>query len=121
MKHFVAFVIVIGLLLVAQAVLAESDPAPVVQTDETLTPTSEPPFGAPGKPSEDTFRRYYQIRCYPGCHEVQKDRPSNEMSQSPWGAPGKPSDDTFRRYYQIRCYPGCHETQKGPQPTRVHP
>jgi len=119
MKYFLAYLTILGMLLAAQAVLAEGNPAPTDQMAEMAAPTPEPPFGAPGRPTEDTFRRYYQIRCYPGCHEVQKTKPSTEMSQSPWGAPGKPSADTFRRYYQIRCYPGCHTEQKGPRP--VHP
>jgi hypothetical protein len=119
MRYFVVVMLVVGLLLVAQAALADSNSALIAQTAETPTPTPDSPFGAPGKPSIDTFRRYYQIRCYPGCHDVQKTGPSTEMSKSPFGAPAKPSRDTFRRYYQIRCYPGCHTEQKGPRP--IHP
>lgn len=86
------------------------------------------PTGAAG------FRRYYQIRCYPGCHTgatpaapadasvdtVALDQGSTERPYrsypAPTGAPG------FRRYYQIRCYPGCHTYPAAtPEPTRIHP
>ncbi|MGQ9599916.1 MAG: hypothetical protein ACUVWZ_10925, partial [Anaerolineae bacterium] len=54
------------------------------------------PTGLPG------FRRYYQIRCYPGCHYGPTPTPAQRPYRSypaPTGLPG------FRRYYQIRCYP----------------
>jgi len=71
-KHFLVFVTVVGLLLVAQVALATDNAVQTTQASETPTLTVEPPFGAPGKPSARTFRRYYQIRCYPGCHVTQK-------------------------------------------------
>ena len=86
------------------------------------------PTGAAG------FRRYYQIRCYPGCHtgatpavpaeasvdSVAMDQGSAERPYRSYPAPtGSPG---FRRYYQIRCYPGCHSYPSAtPDATRVHP
>jgi hypothetical protein len=91
------------------------------------------PTGAAG------FRKYYQMRCYPGCHSypatygqseaptaqptatptVGRERP-NRSYPAPTGAPG------FRKYYQMRCYPGCHSYpaaygESTPEPTKVHP
>ncbi len=103
------------------------------------TATSEPtherfyrsypaPTGAAG------FRRYYQKRCYPGCHDsapivtptgaahdtmVQAGAtPTRERLYRSYPAPTGAAG--FRRYYQKRCYPGCH-TYGTPVPTRVHP
>ena len=92
------------------------------------------------------FRKYYQKRCYPGCHsgntgstpttladthkvptaeipeaktaEGQPTRPRFYKSYpAPTGAPG------FRKYYQKRCYPGCHTGYEvvTPGPTSVQP
>jgi hypothetical protein len=82
------------------------------------------------------FRKYYQKRCYPGCHygqpvvtpSVEKDAeptPTPEATRvrvyrsypAPTGLPG------FRKYYQRRCYPGCHYGQPviTPIPNQVHP
>jgi hypothetical protein len=84
------------------------------------------------------FRKYYQKRCYPGCHygvpvatpsAATDPEPSPTPSPTPtrvrayrsYPAPtGLPG---FRKYYQKRCYPGCHygEPVLTPMPTKVHP
>jgi hypothetical protein len=82
------------------------------------------------------FRRYYQKRCYPGCHygsaapaptstphtpppalsAQTRERP-NRSYPAPTGYPA------FRRYYQKRCYPGCHYGGDvvTPVATKIHP
>ncbi len=122
----------------AAAMVAPSD-APLPVGNVPPTATAEPrrdrfyrsypaPTGAAG------FRRYYQKRCYPGCHDdapvitptgtghdtmVQAGAtPTHERLYRSYPAPTGAAG--FRRYYQIRCYPGCH-TYGTPVPTRVHP
>jgi hypothetical protein len=101
----------------------------------TVEPRQDRPFrsypaptGAPG------FRKYYQMRCYPGCHSYPSDYGLSEAPTvqptatptvslervyrsypAPTGAPG------FRKYYQMRCYPGCHTYPSAAEPTKVHP
>ena len=88
------------------------------------------PTGLPG------FRKYYQKRCYPGCHNSEpvvtpgptanaKPEPPATPTRvrayrsypAPTGLPG------FRKYYQKRCFPGCHNSEAvvTPVATKVHP
>jgi hypothetical protein len=88
------------------------------------------PTGLPG------FRKYYQKRCYPGCHNsapvvtpgpVADAQPEPSATPTrvrayrsypaPTGLPG------FRKYYQKRCYPGCHNSAPvvTPIPAQVQP
>jgi hypothetical protein len=102
-----------------------SAPLSTAEPDEERLHRSYPaPTGYPG------FRKYYQKRCYPGCHydsatsgegdtavaqpTVAAERP-NRSYPAPTGYPG------FRKYYQKRCYPGCHYDSSAAEPTRVHP
>jgi hypothetical protein len=82
------------------------------------------------------FRRYYQKRCYPGCHYGESvvtpsaathaeapptPTPTRVRAYRSYPAPtGLPG---FRKYYQKRCFPGCHygETVVTPFPAKVHP
>ena len=112
---------------------ATAEPA-VAQISVPLT-TAEPtrerlyrPYPAPT--GEPAFRKYYQKRCYPGCHygpatsdeysaptaqpTVSAERPYRTYP-APTGYPG------FRKYYQKRCYPGCHYDSSAAEPTKVHP
>jgi hypothetical protein len=88
------------------------------------------PTGLPG------FRKYYQKRCYPGCHygePIVTPSAATDVEPSPTPTPtrvrayrsypaptGLPG---FRKYYQKRCYPGCHygESVVTPMPAKVHP
>ncbi len=161
--HLLGLLALLGLILVAfgtlgtsvpqaeteipaavQAVLVDNLAEPetavsVVVNAAAPTSTAEParerpyrsypaPTGYPG------FRKYYQMRCYPGCHTypstygegdalavqptatptIDSDRPYRSYP-APTGYPG------FRKYYQMRCYPGCHTYPSTPAPTRVHP
>lgn len=95
----------------------------------------------PAPTGQAGFRKYYQKRCYPGCHnsqpvvtpatladthsapeaavaEPQPTRPRYYKSYpAPTGAAG------FRKYYQKRCYPGCHNSVEvvTPGPTLADP
>jgi hypothetical protein len=88
------------------------------------------PTGLPG------FRKYYQRRCYPGCHygyNVVTPTPQTETHAVPSveptrtryykSYPAPTGQPAFRKYYQRRCYPGCHYggTVITPSPGIVHP
>ena len=86
------------------------------------------PTGYPG------FRRYYQKRCYPGCHTYGASATTESAKETPTRAVSELSHDRpyrsypaptgfagFRRYYQKRCYPGCHTYGVTPVATVVHP
>jgi hypothetical protein len=101
----------------------------------TAEPRRDRPYRSyPAPTGSAGFRKYYQIRCYPGCHSYPADygqgeaptaQPTATLTVSierpyrsyaaPTGAPG------FRKYYQIRCYPGCHSYPSAAEPTKVHP
>jgi hypothetical protein len=93
------------------------------------------PTGAVG------FRKYYQKRCYPGCHygnpvitpptladthelpqaEVSESQPARPRYYKSYPAPTGQAG--FRKYYQKRCYPGCHYGSEVvvPEPTAINP
>jgi hypothetical protein len=161
--HLWGFLALLGLMLVAcgtgdtsvprveteipaavQAVLADNLAEPetavsivvnVAAPTSTAEPTRERPYRSyPAPTGYPGFRKYYQKRCYPGCHSysttytqadaptvqptatptVGRDRPYRSYP-APTGYPG------FRVYYQKRCYPGCHTYPSTPAPTLVHP
>ena len=111
--------------------MAESAVAKIAAPVSTAEPAQErlyrsypAPTGYPG------FRKYYQKRCYPGCHydsatsgegDTSMAQPAESAERlhrsypAPTGYPG------FRKYYQKRCYPGCHYDSSAAEPTRVHP
>ena len=88
------------------------------------------PTGAAG------FRRYYQKRCYPGCHYGSAvaapaataathgqavTAPTRVRAYRSYPAPTGAAG--FRLYYQKRCFPGCHYggIAVTPLPTKLHP
>jgi hypothetical protein len=107
----------------------------VVAPLSTAEPERERPYRSyPAPTGYPGFRKYYQMRCYPGCHSYPTVYPEGETAAAqptatptvdtarayrsypaPTGAPG------FRKYYQIRCYPGCHSYSSTPEPARIHP
>lgn len=72
MRRLVIIVLVVSLLFIGIA-CAE---VPGLKPGPTATPTLQPP--RPGDPTPTPVGpytsgiRYYRIRCYPGCHPVQK-------------------------------------------------
>jgi hypothetical protein len=75
----------------------------------------------PAPTGEAGFRKYYQRRCYPGCHygeELITPTPKTETHAVPAieptriryykSYPAPTGEAGFRKYYQRRCYPGCH-------------
>lgn len=115
--------------IAAAGVIRIVAPLSTTEPDRERSYRSYPaPTGRPG------FRKYYQIRCYPGCHSYPETYGQDDASATqptatptvdaarahrsypaPTGAPG------FRKYYQIRCYPGCHTYSSTPEPARIHP
>ena len=107
------------------AVVEIAAPLSTAEPDQERLHRSYPaPTGYPG------FRKYYQKRCYPGCHYDATTSGASDTSvaqpalsaervhrsyPAPTGYPG------FRKYYQKRCYPGCHYDSSAAEPTRVHP
>ncbi len=110
----------------AESAVAEiAAPLSTAEPDQERLHRSYPaPTGYPG------FRKYYQKRCYPGCHydatksgesdtSIAQPTVSAERVHRSYPAPtGYPG---FRKYYQKRCYPGCHYDSSDAEPTRVHP
>ena len=106
------------------------------EMEAVATPVRERPYRSyPAPTGGPGFRKYYQKRCYPGCHygtaptaeasslhdeaavsaTPTRERPYKSYP-APTGGPG------FRKYYQKRCYPGCHyDAGATPSPTRRHP
>jgi hypothetical protein len=90
----------------------------------------------PAPTGEGGFRRYYQRRCYPGCHYSSavvtppvtaethgETMPVPTRVRAYRSYPAPTGQVGFRRYYQKRCYPGCHYGGNvvAPVATRVHP
>ena len=113
-----------------QPAMDDSSVAKIAAPVSTAEPDQERvhrPYPAPtGYPG---FRKYYQKRCYPGCHygsasggsdtSIAQPAASEERVHRSYPAPtGYPG---FRKYYQKRCYPGCHYGASAAEPTRVHP
>jgi hypothetical protein len=149
---YVAGLLVLFALVLAACGIAEvSGPAPVapaaaVQVAEpTVTParaslieiavpaaTPEPtrvrPYRSyPAPTGEAGFRKYYQKRCYPGCHygsaaPTPTEAPEEAVRERPYRSYPAPTGEAgFRKYYQKRCYPGCHYDSSTPVPTKIHP
>ena len=133
----VAILAIVALL--PGAVSGDAAAGVVQATDAVNPPATERdrlhrPYPAPT--GQAGFRKYYQKRCYPGCHygvatptppiaadthdvaAGQPDRPRYYKSYpAPTGQAG------FRKYYQKRCYPGCHygSAVVTPIPSVFHP
>jgi hypothetical protein len=126
MKRFyiLSALVFLGLMLVAWAQAGSSLSGATVLAIEA---TSERPYRSYPPPTGfPAFRRYYQKRCYPGCHAYPTPTPEPALSSAstrerPYRSYPPPTGfPAFRRYYQKRCYPGCH-TYGTPTPDRVHP
>jgi len=81
MKQLLVIVLVVALLLLA---VIGCEPGLQTKPGPTATPTLRPP--QPGDPTPTPAPttsgvRYYRIRCYPGCHAVQK----NPYTRAPSG------------------------------------
>lgn len=148
MKYAFLFgLLALAVLMLAASVLGDVSPTGVEAASNSvvegvrLADTPEPerirPYRSyPAPTGEAGFRRYYQKRCYPGCHygyavvtpaaaadahEQVQPTPTRVRYYRSYPAPT--GEAGFRRYYQKRCYPGCHygEEVVTPVATRVHP
>jgi hypothetical protein len=141
MKYVGAFVFVAVVVLLLTSMLVSTGQLASAKAAGQVMPRLEAtrdreyrsypaPTGAAG------FRRYYQKRCYPGCHYGSAvvapaataathgqtvATPTRVRAYRSYPAPTGQAG--FRLYYQKRCYPGCHYggIAVTPFPTRVHP
>jgi hypothetical protein len=108
-----------------------------VQPAATGEPDRDRPYRSyPAPTGRPAFRRYYQKRCYPGCHygsavvapaaaaDMDVEATATPARVRPYRSYPEPTGQAgFRRYYQKRCFPGCHYDGDvvTPMPTKIHP
>jgi len=148
----------LSLLVVGILALVALIPGPASSDSRYETHSQVKALGTPGLERERPyrsypaptgqagFRKYYQKRCYPGCHsgnpvatpatladthkvppaegpeaKAVEAQPTRPRYYKPYPAPTGAA--AFRKYYQKRCYPGCHYGDQAvrPGPTAIHP
>ena len=135
-------VLMLVVFILGDVSLAHVETAPELAVGGVrLADTPEPerirPYRSyPAPTGEAGFRRYYQKRCFPGCHygySVVPPAASADTHEQVLATPTRvrayrsypaPTGEAgFRRYYQKRCYPGCHYGSEivAPVATRIHP
>ena len=147
--RFLGIVGLVGLCLVALGVLLPANNSSAdVGSAEYQMGSAPAPVGTPdperqryyksypAPTGQAGFRKYYQKRCYPGCHygnAIVTPETSAETHTLPEAKPTQvryyrsypaPTGEAgFRKYYQKRCYPGCHYGGQvvTPEPNAVHP
>jgi hypothetical protein len=141
MRYLGVFVFVAIVLLILTTMIVGTGQLANAETDGHVMPrleaTRERLYRSyPAPTGEAGFRRYYQRRCYPGCHygyavvtpaaaaDTHGQAEATPTRVRPYRSYPAPTGEAgFRRYYQKRCFPGCHygDTVVTPFPTKIHP